>query len=298
MTTIGQHASGRGTGRRVTGRDRGRASRRRWTISLLVVVGGLALAACSGNGDVGGALEGSLPDVTLGSGTGVIGDGSNLPEVTLPATGDTDGSAAEGDVGGQTDGEDAMTEADADVEPIAPPVLVVGDLDEGAEDGLTTEQWVLIVIIAVVVIAVIAGGAALMSGRSNDHRQQQARTQQRRDQIVGGCRWAHDQAALTVLSTNDPAMLRSTWTTIERQLLDLESSIATAQAEADGGVDPDVAAAGRAVAAVRSALAADVTVRSSSSSPAAEMVAQSRQTVLDRNRDLEAATARLDAARV
>jgi hypothetical protein len=292
MTTTGAHTSERGTDEEGTGRTDRRGSLARWTIPL-VLVGGLAFAACSGDGD-GGTLGGSLPDVTIGSGTGVIGDGSNGADVTLPSTDTGDESAGEGDGASEPVGEDVATEP----EPAPPADSAVGVVVT-TDDGLTSEEWVAVVVVAIVVMAVIAGLGAVLSGRSRNRRQQQSQTQHRRDQIVGGCRWAHDQAALTVLSTNDPAMLRSTWSTVERQLLELESNIA-AEAHTDGGVDADLATAGRAVSALRGALAADVAARSGSGTPAPapDIVAQTRQTVLARNGELDAATTRLDATRV
>lgn len=278
----------------------GRVPVRHWRIPVLIVVAGLTLATCGGDGDGGGPLGGSLPGGTIGAGTGVIEDGSEGAELTLPATGNGEESVV-GDGDGQTGGEDAATDGDAEVAPPPPPVDPADpatDLDDGTDDGLSTEQWVLVLVIAVVVIAAIAGLVAVTNGRSRDRRQRQMQTQQRRDQIVGGCRWVHDQGALTVLSTSDPAMLRSTWTTVERQLLELESSIAAAQSQADGGADSSLAGAGRAVSAVRGALAADVAARSGTETPAPEVVAQTRQTVLDRNRELEAATVGLSTARV
>jgi hypothetical protein len=285
----------------MTDTDRQRSGRvpvRRWRIPVLIVVAGLTLATCGGDGDGGGPLGGSLPGGTIGSGTGVIEDGSEGAEATLPATDNGEESAGGSD--GQTGGEDVATDGDTEVSPPPPPIDPVDpvDLDDGTDDGLSTEQWVLLIVAAVVGIAVIAGLAAMANGRSRDRRQRQMQSQERRDQIVGGCRWVHDQAALTVLSTSDPAMLRSTWTTVEGQLLELESSIAAAQAQAEGGADADLAGAGRAVSAVRGALAADVAARSGTVTPAPEIVAQTRQTVLDRNRELEAATVALSVAQV
>jgi hypothetical protein len=291
MTTTGPHTNEQGAEHQATGR-RGRCgSLGRWVIPL-VVTGGLALAACSGDGD-GGPLGGSLPDVTIESGTGVVGDGSNGIDVTLPSTDTGDENVGAGGGDSQPVGEDAATEP-APLPPADPAV----DPGTGTDDGLTSEEWVAAAVVAIAVMAVIAGLVAVLSGRSRDRRQQQAQTQHRRDQIVGGCRWAHDQAALTVLSTNDPAMLRSTWATVERQLLELESNIAAAGAHTDGGVDADFATVGRAVSALRGALAADVAARSGSATPAADIVAQTRQTVLARNIELDAATTRLGATRV
>jgi len=294
MSTTGRDIDEHAPGQEETRRDRRGALRQRCTIALLVAITGVALASCGGDG--GGTLGGSLPEGTIDSGTRVTDDGSNGADITLPAAdvGDQNpvGDADQTDDQDQTGGDNFDEDSSVVVQPTEPAV------DDGTDDGLTTEQWVAVVLLGVAVIALVAGLAAVASRRSSDRRQQQAQTQHRRDDIIGGCRWAHDQAALTVLSTSDPAMLRSTWTTIERQLLELESRIAGAQAAAESGADPDLIDAARVVSALRGALAADVALRAGSATPAPDLVNQSRQTVLDRTRDLETVTARLSMARV
>lgn len=259
------------------------------SLSVVAICAGLMLGACSSDGS--GASNASLPaGVTAPAGTiagdvGAIGDGERDPAI---------------EDGGPDVGSETPPEADA-VEPEQPVVgdggaetsssggsggvLVVAEADDG---GLTTEEWAVIIILGVLVVGVIIGLVSWISGRSRRRRQQDAGRSRQQSEVIGGARWAHDQATTSVLAATDPAALRSTWAAVQPRLFDLETSIATSHM-GDADLDAAIAQLGRSVGDLQSALAADVALRLSGQAQQTELVASSRRTVLQRNDELERA---------
>ena len=173
-------------------------------------------------------------------------------------------------------------------------MLVVAEGDDG---GLTTEEWVALILLGVLVIGVIMGLVAWVGGRSRRRRQRDAERRRQLTQVTGGARWAHDQAAVTVLAATDPVTLQSTWAAVQARLFDLEASIATTDM-ADSHLDAAVAQLGQCVGDLQSALAMDVALRLSVPAPQQDLVENSRRTVLLRNDQLQNALDPLVAAQV
>ena len=255
-------------------------------IAVVLVFGGLTLGACSSDGS-GPSSENvpagvSTPDAPLvGDDGGAVDDGSDqaaddgLVSATLPDSG-VDTPAGESDGGTDQSGG----------------VLVVADTDDG---GLSTEEWIGLIVLGIFVVGAIIAVTAWISGRSERSGQLAADRDRQSNKVIGGARWAHDQAAMTVLATTDAAALQSTWTAIQAQLFDLEASIAASKV-GDPALDSEIALVGRSVGDLRGALAADVALRLSSQGQQYELVEASRRNVLQRSDQLEQAIRPLVAA--
>ena len=152
-----------------------------------------------------------------------------------------------------------------------------------------------LLIFGIFVVGAIIAVTAWISGRSERSGQLAAERDRQSNKVIGGARWAHDQAAMTVLATTDAAALQSTWTAIQAQLFDVEASIAASKV-GDPARDSEIALVGRSVGDLRGALAADVALRLSSQGQQYELVEASRRNVLQRNDQLEQALRPLVAA--
>lgn len=251
-------------------------------LGAIVMLSALALGACSGDGSsstISLPADVSTPDVSVGDEAGSIVDGER--------------DAASGDAGSGTPSEpDAIQpeqpeggEVDAPASEDSGGVVVVAVGDDG---GVSTEEWIALILLGALVIGVIIGLVSWVSGRSRRRRQHDAERSRQLSQVVGGARWAHDQAAMTVLATTDPTALQSTWAAVQSRLFDLEASIATSDV-GDSESDAAIAQLGQRVGDLQSALAADVALRLSARAQQPELVENSRRTVLERNDQLERA---------
>ncbi len=255
-------------------------------IAVVLVFGGLTLGACSSDGS-GPSSENvpvgvSTPDAPL-----VGDDGGTLDDDSDQAADDGSVSATLPDSGADT----PAGESDGDTDQSGG-VLVVADSDDG---GLSTEEWIALIALGILAVGAIIAVTAWISGRSERSGQLAAERDRQSNKVIGGARWAHDQAAMTVLATTDAAALQSTWPAIQAQLFDVEASIAASKV-GDPARDSEIALVGRSVGDLRGALAADVALRLSSQGQQYELVEASRRNVLQRNDQLEQALRPLVAA--
>lgn len=176
-----------------------------------------------------------------------------------------------------------------------PPPDEGGGTDPGTEpeeedDGLTTEQWVALILLGILLIAIIAAIAGA-AGRRSDNKAQSESDRQRLDGVRNSGRWAHDQAALSVLNA-DPSVLASTWSQVQSQMMSTEASINATYVQS---AQNEVGQVGRGVSDLRVALGAYVTA-ATADQPDQNVVQSTRQTALQRNENLDAALVALTNA--
>jgi hypothetical protein len=161
--------------------------------------------------------------------------------------------------------------------------------EEPAEDdGLTSEQWIIIVLGGLLLIAVIAAIAAMMSRRSNGANVASAQ-QVQLDGIMRNARAIYDSTVLTVLQPNEPAGLQSVWSVAQRQLIDLEAQVTSLSSGiTDSATLAVLQQLGIAVTGVRGALESNVSLRLAGQDQAT-LVDASNQTALARRAELEGA---------
>jgi hypothetical protein len=167
------------------------------------------------------------------------------------------------------------------------------------DDGLTSEQWIIIVLGGLLLIAVIAAIAAMLSRRSSSPNE--ATSQQiRLDGILRTGRVVHDSTMLTVLQPNEAAGLQSVWGVAQRDLAELESQVVVLTNET---VDPVAAPVLRelqtSVIGARSSLEANVSLRLGGQiADQAALVEASNQTALSRRAELGVALQRAATLRL
>jgi hypothetical protein len=159
------------------------------------------------------------------------------------------------------------------------------------EDGLTSEQWVLIIVLGFVVVAIVIGATALASRRSRDRDELRLSHRRRLDDITRSCRSIHDSAVLSILQTNDPTILQTSFAAARAQLIDLEARIAGLADELTDEHDRRALhELELAVAGVRTALESNVGLRTDPETPGQyELLEASNRTVLYRSEQLESA---------
>jgi hypothetical protein len=160
---------------------------------------------------------------------------------------------------------------------------------ETESESLTTEEWIAVILLGLLaVVAVIGIGALLTRG----HKDQPDNSRQLRlDDIMRTSRSIHDSSVLSILSIADPVTLQTSWAAAQQQFLDLEGRIAgLVVAVPDPNAARTLQDLGAAVAGLQGALGSNVSLRLDPSvATAADLVEQSKRTVLERNEQLEAA---------
>lgn len=229
---------------------------RRW-FAVVAVIAGLVLGACTEEGR--DALEDAVGDVTV-------------PEGSTPAT----------EAPPETEPPPPATEAPPSTEAPAPAP------EEDADDGLSTEEWIVIILLIVVVFGVVLLIGGFASNRQARRDAEQDATRRSLGELVGAARFVHDRAVVDVMRVGDPTQLPSVWAGTRQRMLDVE---ARASSVAGWFKDPAVAqgaaAVGQQVAALRGALDAHVSARLDTSAPGHdELVGQTAQTVYQRRQEL------------
>lgn len=237
----------------------GRSLRRGLLFYVALGIGALVLlGACTdeeGNPVVTLPEDVELPEVTLPEG--------EVPEVTVPAT-----------------------EAPAPEEP-AP--------EEPAEDdeGLSTEEWVLLGLLGVVVIAVIIGATSAATRHSAKKDAARAALDGRLSAITGTSRWVVDQASVETLRISDPAQLSTSWAGTRTRIIDHESDIAALMGSTgDPGLDQSLSLLGQSVAGLRGSLDTLVSLRTGDAASGQQaLIDEAARTVQERRQQLSAAMA-------
>ena len=97
--------------------------------------------------------------------------------------------------------------------------------DQASDDGLSTEEWVLLGVLAVVVVAVIAGITSAASRRSATKAAASSELHAQLSEIVGTSRWIHDSGSVEILLATDPTQAQSAWMEVRRRMVDVEGQI-------------------------------------------------------------------------
>ncbi|MGA7758382.1 MAG: hypothetical protein WBL31_13840 [Ilumatobacteraceae bacterium] len=249
--------------------------RLQWTM----LAGAVALLAACGGGNGSSPLTSIDPSLP----------GSGQPVATAPAP---EEPAPEEPAPEEPAPEEPAPEEPAPEEPApeesAPQDVAPAPADE---DGLTSEQWVLIIVLGFVVVAIVIGATALASRRSRDRDELRLSHRRRLDDITRSCRSIHDSAVLSILQTNDPTILQTSFAAARAQLIDLEARIAGLADELTDEHDRRALhELELAVAGVRTALESNVGLRTDPETPGQyELLEASNRTVLYRSEQLESA---------
>ena len=183
----------------------------------------------------------------------------------------------------------------------APPETAPPEEGTPSEDGegLTTEEWILIGILAVAAFALIVGATSASSRHSEKKHAARVALNDRLGEIVGGSRWMVDQGSVEIMSTNDPAQLRTSWDDLRRRAIDLEGQIAAlATGSGDGHLDESLGYLGQRVAGLRGALDSLVSLRTSHDAMSQQaLIVNAEQTVQERRQQTAAAIEPVAAAR-
>ncbi len=266
----------------------GAAIRRRRAGRACLIVASLALfaGACSEDGE--SPLDGSLPDLTLPDGGGDTGGGdAGGGDAGGGDAGGGDaggGDAGGGDAGGGDAGGGYAGGGDTGAAPAPSPV-------PPEDDGLSTEEWILLVLLAVAGVAIIIGAVSAASSHSAKKEARRADVDRKLRELTSGCRWVNDSGTMSVLESTTADQLRGTWSTVRAHMIDLEAKTATlAGSTGDSALDQSLAYLGQSLAGLRGAVEANVNARLRPDANQQEaMIAASTQTVMQRRQQLESA---------
>lgn len=156
---------------------------------------------------------------------------------------------------GQEANEQPAESASPETEPETPTTQApTTDGGETAEDGLSTEDWILLGVLAVVVVAVIIGVTSAAGRRSAARSASGSQLRAQLSEIVGASRWVHDSGSIEILLATDPAQARSAWMEVRRRMVDLEGQISVmAAGTTDTNLDAALRNLGQAVTELRRA---------------------------------------------
>ena len=166
------------------------------------------------------------------------------------------------------------------------------------EDGndLAGSDFVLLVVLGTIAVAAILVAMHLGSSRQNQRDQARVGERQRTAGIIGSVRWITDQASMEIMRLTDPRQLSASWQATRSRCMDAEAQIAAAvAAESDLARRETLDDLGRACAALRVALEADVALRTDPVAPTRpDLVTLSTQTVQQRRSELQFALVDLE----
>ncbi|MDH3681113.1 MAG: hypothetical protein OEV40_14335, partial [Acidimicrobiia bacterium] len=220
------------------------------------------LAACSEEGQ--SRLQEGLENVDTSAGSDGDSSQEAAPEETSPPE----------------------TEAPAPTE--APPAEGGASEPAADEDGLSTEDWILLLAIGAVALIVIFGAIGAVNRRSASKAATRSELSARLSEIVGQSRWLHDSGSVEVLLATDPDQMQMAWRDVRTRMVDLESRIATmAAGTGDPNLDQDLRYLGQCVADLRSAEEGYVNTRLRAGQDQAALTRTSDQTVTDRRQQLQ-----------
>lgn len=225
-----------------------------------------------------------------------------LPTILLGLASLLVACAEEGQDGGQGEGatEQPAETAPPEPEPETPTTEAPAtESGETSDDGLSTEDWILLGILAVVAVAVIAGISSAAGRRSAAKASASSERRAQLNEIVGASRWVHDSGSIELLLATDPAQTQSAWMEVRRRMVDLEGQISVmAAGTTDGNLDTVLTNLGRSVAELRGAAETYVSakLRLAGTADSDEFLRMSDQTVNDHRQRLQAAIEPVAAA--
>ena len=168
------------------------------------------------------------------------------------------------------------------------------------DEGLSTEDWVLLAILGFAVIAVIVWATAAAEKRSAKKPAARDSLNSRLSHVSGMSRWVLDQASVEIMRMTDPAQLRAAWDGTRPRFVELESEIVVfAGSTGDSVLDQSLSMLGQSVAGVRGALDTLVSLRTGEDAVAQQaLIDDAVRTVQERRQQLSTAIAPVQAARV
>lgn len=207
----------------------------------------------------------------------------DLSEIERPDVEAPGGEAPEGQPPEEPPAEEPPAE-----EPPADDAPAGGAGDEDADDdGLTTEEWILLIVLGVGLIAVIIGATSAASSHSEKKSRERSERQRQVNDVVGGSRWVLDQGTTMVLTPTDGGQVQSVWASVRPRVLEMEQSVARYGAgSGDDDLDRALSRLGVELGGLRSALDSYV---SAVASDHPDLVEQARVTVNDRRRQVDVA---------
>ncbi|MGI9645530.1 MAG: hypothetical protein ACR2O6_09505 [Ilumatobacteraceae bacterium] len=236
--------------------------------------GGTTPASDTGGSDSGGGDSGGDSGGGDDSGGGSDSGGSD-------SGGDSgSGDSGGGDSGGGSDsgGSDSGGDSGGSTTPV-----------EETDDGLTTEEWVLLILLGIAAIAIIIGITSAATNRSDKKNAQKRNLNNRLRDVTSGCRWVNDQALPSVLQATTSDQLNYAWGSARKHMVDLEAKIANlAAGTGDSSLDRSLSALGQSVAGLRGAVESNVNLRLQPDANAQQAAIQaSAQTVTQRRQQVD-----------
>jgi hypothetical protein len=185
-------------------------------------------------------------------------------------------------------------------EPAPPEETAPAPPENGTEtdEGLSSEDWLIIALIGVAGLAIIFGATALATNRSGSKQAARASLARRLGEISGRARWVHDQGSIDVLRVSDPDQLRSLWNDVRVGMVDLEGTIAAlAPSVGDAGLIQSLSYLGQSIAGLRGALESNVALRlDPGAAGQAELLEQSNRAVFERRQQVQAVLTPIEMA--
>jgi type IV secretory pathway VirB10-like protein len=244
----------------------------------------LLLSACSD--DSKSQISEAVGSQDTGSGS-ETGDGSQPPATDAPETEPpaTDPPATD---------PPPETEAPPATEPPA-----TDSEEPSTDDGMSTEDWILLGILGLGALVLIVGVTSVAHNHSEKKAAALADQNRSIGEIVGSSRWIHDQGSLEVLRLTDPDQLSRSWDDVRGRMVDLEAAIATKRAATDdANLERSLGDLGQSVAGLRGALSSYVSLRTGPDAGSqTELIQDASQTARERRQQLAAAIEPVAAAR-
>lgn len=215
---------------------------------LAIGVGVVALlGACSSSGsgsDLGDGID--VPDVDV-----------EVPDVEVPDVEVPDVDVPDVEV---PDVEVPAPEPDAPAPESSP--VELPDLADGSDDGLTTEEVVLLVLLGLAAVALVMGVVSMATNHSDKKKSEASLRRRQIGELEGLGRWILDQGSVEVLRASDAQQLEVAWQTMRPRSIDLETRCSSlASSIDDSEISDTLRHLATDVAALRGALETTVSLR-------------------------------------
>ena len=181
----------------------------------------------------------------------------------------------------------------------APGTTVASGEASGQDDGLTTEEWVVLILLGVAALALVMGVVSLTTNHSDKKKAAQSSQNRRIGELVGLGRWILDQGSVDVLRATEAQQLQTAWQTMRARSIDLETrSASLAGATDDPNLYEMVQRLAQNVAALRGSLETNVSLRLDSNAAAnTALIDDTTRSVYQRRQDVQMDLNRLSTAR-
>lgn len=240
-------------------------------------------------------------------------DGSRLDDLggggDAPAEGGTGGEEAQpGEPAPEPEAPEPEPEPEAPEpetpapEPEVPtPEPPAGELPEETpdDDGLSTQEWVVLLIIGIAALALVMGVVSLATNHTEKKKIAQSSQNRRVGELVGLGRWILDQGSVEVLRATEARQLQTAWLTMRARSIDLETrSASLASTIDDPNVGDMILRLATGVAALRGSLDTNVSLRLDPNATAnTVLIDDTTRSVYQRRQDVQLDLSRLAAAR-